>query len=545
MNFVIQYELQHSWPELAWVAELLRGSETIRVRCGVGVEHRADWYCEAVWDGNFSSGDFDRTDIVAGSGGRIRDDVFVFVSAGSLLDRLHFIELGNRILVSNSLSALIAESEASIDVTYPHYQKDLGTICDGLDKICDRLRTSLGDVCLVYFENLVWDGNQCQIQAKPRPTRDFSTFESYRNFMESTMQNVVVNAIDSARSFCIDPLVALSNGYDSPTVAALAKRAGVTRAFTIAIDRDGNDDSGSQIGEALDLDTEFVDREAWRKLDYPEVDCIAGCGACGEVAFAGMAERLHGRLLLSGFWGGAIWDRWCEYSDPTFPDHDGSGLCFTEWRLRLGFIHCPAAFWGGLQIADLVRISQSGEMRPWSVAGRYDRPVCRRIVEEAGIPREWFGIQKHGSSDQLLTMSNFLSEKSDSDYRSWIWRNAFAWWRKGRIPPYPVLGQSFEKLLVYGVVQPLRRLVIPVLRRLADFADSDSLRSIVDNIRQTAARWEEMPILFRRYTFPWALEKSLDKYREKSQRASTFVHSTSLASDTADTAVSGAYRTIE
>ena len=527
MNLVIRYELQHSWPELAWVVELLRDSAVIRVRCGVGVERRADWYCEAVWDGDFSRGEFDKTDIVAGSGGRIRDDVFVFVSAGSLLDRLNFIEFENRILVSNSLSALIAESEASIDVTYPHYQKDFGTICDGLDRIRDRLRTSLGDVRLVYFENLMWDGNQCQIQAKPRPNRDFSTFEFYRDFMESTMQKVVANATDSARSFSIDPLVALSNGYDSPTVAALAKRTGVTQAFTIAVNRDGNDDSGSQIGEALDLDTEIIDREAWRKLDYAEVDCIAGSGACGEVAFAAMEERLHGQLLLSGFWGGVIWDKWCEYPFPTLPDHDGSGLCFTELRLRAGFIHCPVAFWGGLQTADLIRISQSEEMRHWSMSGRYDRPVCRRIVEEAGIPRKWFGMQKHGSSDQLLTMSNFLSEKSDSDYRNWMRRNRFAWWRKGRIPPYLVLGQFIEKLLAYGVILPMRRVLIPVLRRLAGVADSDSLRSIVCSLRNTAERWEQTPIFFRRYTFPWALEKSLDKYREKSQKATTTAHSAS------------------
>jgi len=524
---------------------LLRGNTTIRVQCGVGVERRDNWYCEAAWDGDFSSGDFDRTDIVAGSGGRIRDDVFIFVSAGSLLDRLHFIELNDRILVSNSMSALIAQSDASVDVTYPHYQNDFGTVCNGLDKICDRIRTSLGDVRLIYFDNLEWDGDKCRIQAKPRPIRDFSTFESYRNFMESTMQKVVVNAADCARSFHIDPLMALSNGYDSPTVAALAKRAGVTRAFTIGIDREGNDDSGSQIGDALDLDTEIIDRESWRKLDFPEVDCIAGAGACGEVAFAAMEERLQGRLLLSGFWGGTIWNRYCEYTDPTFPDHDGSGLCFTELRLRIGFIHCPAAFWGGLQIDDLVRISQSEEMRPWSVPGHYDRPVCRRIVEEAGVPREWFGMKKHGSSDRLLTMSNFLTEKSDSDYRNWLRRNAYAWWRKGRIPPYPVLGQCFEKLLVYGVVQPMRRLLIPVLRRLSDLVDSDSLRNIVNNIRETAARWEDTPIFFRRYTFPWALEKSVEKYGKTAEKSSTTVYSASLASDRADTAASGAYRVIE
>ena len=35
-------------------------------------------------------------------------------------------------------------------------------------------------------------------------------------------------------------------------------------------------------------------------------------------------------------------------------------------------------------------------MKPWSVAKSYDRPIARRIAEEAGVPRHLFGQVKKG-----------------------------------------------------------------------------------------------------------------------------------------------------
>ena len=46
------------------------------------------WFCEAVWDGDYEAGDFDLTDLVFGSGGRLRDERAIFVSSGTTVDRL-------------------------------------------------------------------------------------------------------------------------------------------------------------------------------------------------------------------------------------------------------------------------------------------------------------------------------------------------------------------------------------------------------------------------------------------------------------------------
>ncbi len=42
-------------------------------------------------------------------------------------------------------------------------------------------------------------------------------------------------------------------------------------------------------------------------------------------------------------------------------------------------------------------------MAPWSVGGRYDRPLPRRIAEEAGLPRERFGVRNRATSHVHLT----------------------------------------------------------------------------------------------------------------------------------------------
>ena len=59
-------------------------------------------------------------------------------------------------------------------------------------------------------------------------------------------------------------------------------------------------------------------------------------------------------------------------------------------------------------------INRSPEMKPWCVVGNYDRPIVRRIVEEAGVPREPFGNRKHGGGGYLHGRD--LSLESERDF---------------------------------------------------------------------------------------------------------------------------------
>ncbi len=144
MNF--RYRYMHEWPPLAWLARCCADSSEIEVHHGRRVEIQEEWFSEAIWAGEYESGDFDQTDIIFGSGCRIREEKAIFVSSGSTVDRLHSLQHNAYTLVSNSLICLMASVDAKIDPAYSGYFKDFGTIIRGLRNYKRILETSSGPV---------------------------------------------------------------------------------------------------------------------------------------------------------------------------------------------------------------------------------------------------------------------------------------------------------------------------------------------------------------------------------------------------------------
>src|SRR5437773_2931760 len=99
-----QYTRIADWPPLAWLARCLPFERAIEVFHGDRVEITPDWFCEAIWAGPYDAGAFDRTDVVFGSGCRIRGARATFVSSASTVDRLQTLETPDGIWVSNSRS---------------------------------------------------------------------------------------------------------------------------------------------------------------------------------------------------------------------------------------------------------------------------------------------------------------------------------------------------------------------------------------------------------------------------------------------------------
>ena len=92
MNITFDYQEMPNWPALAWLAACESGKSSLKVWHGTQVETRSDWFCEAVWDSTFCEGGFDSTDLVFGSGGRRRAERVTFVSSGTTVDRLQYLE---------------------------------------------------------------------------------------------------------------------------------------------------------------------------------------------------------------------------------------------------------------------------------------------------------------------------------------------------------------------------------------------------------------------------------------------------------------------
>ena len=450
-----------------------------------------DWFCEAAWPGAFASGDFDRTDLLAGTGGRIRDGTARFVAPGNTIDRVVSLRTGRGLLASNSLACLLAVSAATLDPSYPRYYEDFATIVRGLSAYRKTLATSLGSVRLTMCGSLTWNGDAATDAIREPVLRDFGSFASYEGFLRGSLSAMARNIADPARRHAYRLLATASSGYDSPAIATLARAAGCEDALCIDKDRFGNVEDGDRIASLLGLHPVRVERDAWRKLDGVEVLFIAADGTSEAVPISGAAATLPGRVLLTGYHGDKVWSKHVDDLSDQIVRGDSSGLSMSEYRLWTGFLHCPIAFWGVRQISDINRLSNSEEMRAWDVPGDYSRPIPRRIVESAGVPRDAFGTSKRVTA---VAFSEFLTPASLDRYRAWLVEHRNEWLRHGRLPP--PLGQTYERL-AGAATDTMERLLqkTPGLWRLAPSLDS--------------------PSRLRRHAFAWAVSEVSARYRDR------------------------------
>jgi hypothetical protein len=430
-----RYVGRDSWPELAWLARLRPGDPVIEVHRGRRVEVTDEWFGEIAWAGRYEEGRFDATDVVAGSGGLLRHDDAYFVSPGSTVDRLQCLSTDSATFVSNSLVCLLSATGASPCEPAGGFAGFFRNMLSGLAIKNRELKTSAGPVRLMYFHNLRWDGRTLAEAEKPFIARDFTTFPAYKAFLDESMESFAANAGSPARRYPWRLLAALSSGYDSPTVAAIARQVGLGEVVLFDHDRKETrdfyqpyqdrtmasaEDSGKDIAAALGLRPLSVARDAWMDSHLPEVPFLAADAYGLDVFLRGAEDHLAGTVLLTGFFGGRVWAKDTPDDDGNLTRRDQSGLSLTEYRLTAGFLHAPMPYWGARQIGDLVRLSNSRELEPWDVPGGYSRPICRRIVEDSGVPRNAFGTVKRAASVMLLDSLTFLSDSSLGDYRTWL-----------------------------------------------------------------------------------------------------------------------------
>ena len=411
------------WPCLAWVARCCPSDRTVRVWHGRQVEVRPLWFCEAVWNRDFEAGDFDLTDLVFGSGARVRDDRVVFVSSGSTVDRLQHAEIDGKTWISNSLACLVAVSGVKVAKDYQRYPEFFQSARKGIDTYERRLPTWSGQIELTYFRNLSWNGVSLTVEDKPFPERDFDSFQKYRAFLATSLSHIAHNMEAADRSHPYQMIGSLSSGYDSPTATILAQEAGLEQAFSFRSGRLGRIDDGEEIARILGLELHFVDRLAWRQQALAEVPYFASTGYGSDVVLSSAQDILRGRVLVSGFHGGKVWAKHATALQPDIARGDASGLSFTEHRLSLGSIHLPVAFMGVRQIRDINILSNDSKLSPWEIAGRYSRPICRRIVEEAGVPRNLFGIRKIAVTNLFRRGEAVLTRRTQTEYYAWLEAN--------------------------------------------------------------------------------------------------------------------------
>ncbi len=387
------------------------------MRHGSRVETRPKWFCEGVWDGEFDAGDFDLTDVFFGSGARIRSGILTFVPSAATVDRLQYFRRGERLFVSNSLACLYAMEPSWLDPCYMGYKDFFRSITKGIDHYEKDVHE--GGPTLLYFKNLAWDGCEPIVFDKPNPRRDFGSFEQYVDFLSSSLAKIGSNIKSVDRGFTLKMIGSASSGYDSPAIAAVARSAGLREVLCVANARGGDSDSGEEIANQLGLDAIVINRFAWREKEHSEIPFIAGDAAGGDVFVSGAEAYLTNSVFITGYHGDKVWEKNTSSLSRNIERGDPSGLSLTECRLNMGLIHVPVAFMGVRDMTAINAISKSPELSPWDIGGRYNRPICRRILEEAGVPRTLFGQKKNAAGVRMDRGDISMTHTSRIDFLRW------------------------------------------------------------------------------------------------------------------------------
>lgn len=137
---------------------------------------------------------------------------------------------------------------------------------------------------------------------------------------------------------------------------------------------------------------------------------------------------------------------------------DTSGMGMQEFRLRNNFILLPVPFIGVRNQPDIHSISHAPDMQPFRVGGIYDRPICRRIAEEAGVQRKLFGQSK--KAVDLFETEKFGSPSTPQSIKSYVAeREGPVFWFQEKIL------RTIRSLLDAGMLLPSEQ-SDPVLRLL-------------------------------------------------------------------------------
>jgi len=221
-----------------------------------------------------------------------------------------------------------------------------------------------------------------------------------------------------------------SSGYDSLAATVLARAMGCEQALCVPQDREGQQDNAIELVRQLGLEPLVVERAEWRKVPFVETSFIAA-DACGrDIWIAGAGDALRGRIVLTGNFGDTVWALpWDGTLNSLQHTHSNrpigtNVMSFIEYRLAAGFQHCPVPFLGIASMEQLPALGRSDEMRPWLQDGFYDRPLPRRIIEDAGIERGSFGTRKTATAVHLFRRAEFdrfmVGQPSMLDFLRWL-----------------------------------------------------------------------------------------------------------------------------
>lgn len=411
----LKFTLRNGLPKLAWLASVEPNRQITTVNHGPWVEVFETGFIEGIWDGPFVEPVFDCSACVFGSGALIRGQSIIFVPSTSTTDYLYWWSRPDKGLVevSNSLPLLLANLGDELDPQVGEYPLINNSIMFGINRYVRRIPTRRGAVQRLMHLNLKVSPGVVVEEDKPRPPA-FNSFEEYSTYLTTCYGRLVKNAKDLSRSRPMAIFSTQSRGYDTTAANAVAKDHGIDIAFTVTKgkakgyfgDEDRQieaDDDGIDICRLFGLPCIPIDRRAVERETGMEYLFYASMHETGDFNLQEISAHVARPTVLITGCLGEIWYPKSYYesrpglinSDLMRVDLGNHGL--TEVRLEGGYVQLAFPYLGARSRSSIFHITESEEMDPWRLGREYDRPIPRRLAEQAGVPRSMFGQIKMAS----------------------------------------------------------------------------------------------------------------------------------------------------
>ena len=392
----LEYICDVSLPRLAWCAVLAESDDRVVVHHGPWIEFGNSAFVEGAWSGPYIEMGFPNALTLTGSGAALTPDGVLFATPTHSVEPLYVLRTRKRLFCSNSLRHALVSADDDIDLGYMFYDVDIMSLRYGIQPRKSQIPTRKRNWVTVHRRcNLIVRKNLTLTVMPQRQRGAFRYYSDYRTFVDEQVLLTTEYSAHPRRALRYTPLSNISTGYDSTAAAVIARAAGCRESVTFHTASDGSNDSGKEIGHILGLDVSEYDPDAYHiRNDLPEAEFAATGGSGGNVVMTAYEKQLSGKLLLTGFYGDIAWERDCKSSE-SMVTTAGSGADMIYFRTRVGFLHFAVPSIGYSEFTSIQKIANSEEMRPWRLQrNEYDRPIPRRIIEEAGVASELFGQRK-------------------------------------------------------------------------------------------------------------------------------------------------------
>ena len=137
------------------------------------------------------------------------------------------------------------------------------------------------------------------------------------------------------------------------------------------------------------------------------------------------------------------------------------------------------------------------------IPGNYSRPICRRIVEEAVVNRNYFGIKNKAVSVLLGSNEDTISPFLRESITAWLHKHKSEWSSIRKVSPYKGV-KSIQRFSI-----PLRLVSkgIHVAIRIAPTGVKPHLLRLSKKLKNLNA-----DSYLLNYAFAWAIEKVQESY---------------------------------